>query len=213
VPGPAKTNSGPDQFNKEEGTVSNWVRKLSIAALLLIALLNGAHAIYAEANPLSFVDPAGLVSDHRQPRDMQLLEGGGGGPSLGGQIGGNGGGMGRSGGGLIQSPGAMGSARGGRLGSPSTPDHVDQVSCRLEERGWAITGSGGRRPEEYLPGPGGARKGSSYPDITAEKDGRTLRLNTIDTRADGVTPTSREAENAARIRRQTGDHLLLVPKP
>jgi hypothetical protein len=193
--------------------VSNWVRKLGIAALLLISLSNGVHAIYAEANPLSFVDPEGLVSDYRQPRDMQLLEGGGGGPSLGGQIGGIGSGVGRGSGGLIRSPGVVGPARGGRLGNPSTRDHVDQVSCRLEERGWAITGGGGRRPEEYLPGPGGARKGSSYPDIAAEKDGRILRLNTVDTRVDGVTPTSREAENASRIRRQTGEHLLLVPKP
>lgn len=75
------------------------------------------------------------------------------------------------------------------------------------------TGGGGRLPEEYLPGPGGARRGSSYPDITAEKNGRTLRVNTIDTRVDGVTPTTREANNAARIRQQTGEHLLLIPKP
>ncbi len=43
---------------------------------------------------------------------------------------------------------------------------------------------------------------------------RVLRVQTIDTLADGVTPTIREAENAARIRAAfPDDHLLLVPKP
>ncbi|QJE95267.1 RHS repeat-associated core domain-containing protein [Luteolibacter luteus] len=103
---------------------------------------------------------------------------------------------------------------GGRLGNPSTRAHIDDVATEMEKRGWEVTGGGGRLPEEYLPGPGGARNGSSFPDITATKDGRTLRVNTVDTRADGVTPTTREATNAARIRSQTpGDHLLLVPKP
>lgn len=84
----------------------------------------------------------------------------------------------------------------------------------MENRGFTITGGGNRLPEEYLPGPGGNRKGSSFPDITATKNGRTVRVNTVDTRANGVTPTTREATNAARIRSQTpGDHLLLVPKP
>jgi hypothetical protein len=102
----------------------------------------------------------------------------------------------------------------GRLGSPSTRAHIDGVATEMERRGWEITGGGGRLPEEYLPGPGGARKGSSFPDITAIKDGRTLRVNTIDTRVNGVMPTTREAANAARIRTQTpGDHLLLLPKP
>jgi hypothetical protein len=83
----------------------------------------------------------------------------------------------------------------------------------MEARGWEITHGGGRGPEEYLPGPGGARKGSSYPDITATKNGNTLRVNTVDTRADGVTMTTREATNAARIRAQTAEHLLTIPKP
>ncbi len=102
---------------------------------------------------------------------------------------------------------------GGRLGSQSTRQHVDEVATELENRGWRITHGGGRRPEEYLPGPGGGRKGSSYPDITATKNGKTLRVNTVDTYADGVKPTTREARNAARIRTQTGEHVLLIPKP
>jgi hypothetical protein len=83
----------------------------------------------------------------------------------------------------------------------------------LEQHGWPITGGGGTLPEEYIPGAGGGRKGASYPDITATKNGKTLRVNTIDTRADGVTPTSREADNMARIRAQRpNDTLIVVPK-
>ena len=102
---------------------------------------------------------------------------------------------------------------GGRLGTDLTRGHVAAVAAELESRGWTITGGGGKLPEEYLRGFNG-RQGSSYPDITATKNGRTLRLNTIDTYVDGITPTTREAVNAARIRSQTpNDHLLLVPKP
>ena len=108
---------------------------------------------------------------------------------------------------------AGGAGTGGRLGSDLTRGHVADVAAEMESRGWKITGGGGKLPEEYLRGPNG-RLGSSYPDITATKNSRTLRVNTADTYADGVTPTAREAANAARIRAQTpGDHLLLVPKP
>lgn len=102
---------------------------------------------------------------------------------------------------------------GGRLGNQATRQHVDQVATEMERRGWTVTRGGQRGPEEYLPGPEGARKGSSYPDITATKNGRTLRVNTIDTLVDNLTPTAREAVNVARIRAQTGGHLLVVPKP
>lgn len=103
---------------------------------------------------------------------------------------------------------------GGRLGKASTRTQIDDIATEMEKRGFEITGGGNRLPEEYLPGPGGGRKGSSFPDITATKNGRTVRVNTVDTRANGVTPTTRETNNAARIRSQTpGDHLLLVPKP
>ena len=103
---------------------------------------------------------------------------------------------------------------GGRLGKDSTRAHTKGVADEMERRGFEITGGGNKLPEEYLPGPGGGRKGSSFPDITATKNGRTVRVNTVDTRANGITPTTREARNAARIRQQTpGDHLILIPKP
>jgi RHS repeat-associated protein len=110
--------------------------------------------------------------------------------------------------------GAPSPNRGGRLGKPSTRKHVIEVADELENRGWKSEHGGGRGPEEYIPGPGGARKGSAYPDITATKGRHTLRVNTIDTLVDGITPDAREARNAAKIRAlRPGDHLLTIPKP
>jgi len=103
---------------------------------------------------------------------------------------------------------------GGRLGNESTRLHVADVAGELERRGFEITGGGGRFPEEYIPGFGGIRKGSAYPDITAIKNGRTIRINTVDTLVDGYTLSRREALNAARIRRlRPFDHLITIPKP
>lgn len=88
------------------------------------------------------------------------------------------------------------------------------MAVELESRGWRVTGGGGMFKEEYLRGAGGGRLGSNWVDITAVKDGRTLRINTIDTLADGISPTSREAAAAAAIRAKKPDeHLLLIPKP
>jgi hypothetical protein len=101
---------------------------------------------------------------------------------------------------------------GGRLGSPNTRAQVAEIQAELKARRWTVT-HGGTLGEEYIPGPGGARVGSAFPDITATKNGRTLRINTTDTLSDAVTPTAREATNAAKIRRlKPNEHLLLVPK-
>lgn len=103
--------------------------------------------------------------------------------------------------------------RGGRLGKQSTRDQVDEIATELEKRGYEITGGGNRLPEEYLaPLQKGSRKGSSYPDITATKNGKTIRINTVDTYKSGKA-TTRELDNAARIRKQRpNDHLILIPK-
>jgi hypothetical protein len=59
---------------------------------------------------------------------------------------------------------------------------------------------------------GEGRKGGSYPDITATKNGKTIRINTVDVRKSGKI-TSRELRNAKRIRAQKpNDHLILIPK-
>ena len=103
---------------------------------------------------------------------------------------------------------------GGRLGSVTTRAQNAAVADSLESRGFTVTGGGGRLPEEYLPGPGGGRRGSTFVDTTATRNGKTVRVQTVDTRADGVTPTTREANAAARIRAQQrpGDHTVLIPK-
>lgn len=105
-------------------------------------------------------------------------------------------------------------ATGGRLGSAATRAQNGAIADSLESRGFTIKGGGGRLPEEHLPGPGGGRQGGTFVDVTAARDGRTVRVQTIDTRADGITPTTREANAAARIRaqQQPRDHTVLIPK-
>ena len=106
------------------------------------------------------------------------------------------------------------SGRPGKLGSLEVREHISEIADKLKQHDWDITGGGGETREEYIRGAGGGRKGSAYPDITAQKNGQTLRVNTIDTRANGVTPTTREADNAARIRNlRPNDKLILIPKP
>ena len=103
---------------------------------------------------------------------------------------------------------------GGRLGSASTRAQIADLAQNLKGRGWTITGGGGEQPEEYLPPIGGGRAGGNYVDLTATKNGVTLRVNTIDTLSDGVTPTAGEAEAAALIRSKINpsDPFLLIPK-
>jgi RHS repeat-associated protein len=102
----------------------------------------------------------------------------------------------------------------GRRGKESTRNQIEEIADNLEYRGWTVTNGARGFPEEYLSGPGGARRGSSYPDITATKNDRTLRINTVDTLKDGLRPDARERRNALRIRAQRpGDHLILIPKP
>ena len=101
-------------------------------------------------------------------------------------------------------------ATGGRLGSAATRAQNSAIADSLESRGFKITGGGGRLPEEHLAGPGGGTRGGTFVDVTAVRNGRTVRVQTTDTRADGVTPTSREAAAAARIRAQQNprDHIV-----
>ncbi|HZE85251.1 MAG TPA: RHS repeat-associated core domain-containing protein, partial [Puia sp.] len=107
----------------------------------------------------------------------------------------------------------------GRLGKAATRKQIVEIADELESRGYKITGGGGRvgadgtkLAEEYLKPIGGGRKGGSYLDITATKNGKTIRINTVDTYKSGKI-TSRELKNAARIRAQTpGKHLILIKK-
>ena len=103
---------------------------------------------------------------------------------------------------------------GGRLGNATTRGQIAEIAQDLKSRGWTITGGGGEAPEEYLPGANGGRAGSNYVDITATRNGVTLRINTVDTLSDGITPTRREAAAAALIRSKisSSDPFILIPK-
>jgi RHS repeat-associated protein len=106
--------------------------------------------------------------------------------------------------------------RGRRLGSPRTYLQLRRIAKRLKDNGWEITNGGSilpHRKEEYFKGPGGGVTGSAFADLTATKNGRTLRINTVDTYKNGQ-PTARQLRAAAWIRANQGprDHLLLIPK-
>ncbi|KIP17142.1 hypothetical protein KY49_6859 [Burkholderia sp. MSHR3999] len=108
------------------------------------------------------------------------------------------------------------SESGGRWGTSSTRQLNYDVGQSLKTNDYRITGGGGVRSEEYISGPGPGSKGSTYVDITAEPIsgvGPKVRVQTISTQSDGITPTPSEAAAAARIRATfPDDKLILIPK-
>lgn len=103
---------------------------------------------------------------------------------------------------------------GGRLGGPPVRALNAYLSQKYGDQGWRLVAGGAELAEEYIPPAGGGRTGGTYVDITMRhSDGRTLRIQTVDTLADGVTLTSREADAARRIREAfPADDLLIVTK-
>jgi hypothetical protein len=103
---------------------------------------------------------------------------------------------------------------GGRWGSAATRQQNHDLASALESSGYTIRGGAGRASEEWFAGAGGGTRGGTFVDITATKAGEpTLRIQTISTLRDGVTPTAAEAAAAARIQaRFPNDTLLLIPK-
>ena len=105
-------------------------------------------------------------------------------------------------------------SHGGRLGSPATRAQNAEIAADLKKKGFIITGGGGGMAEEYIRGAGPGTLGGTYVDITAvnEETGATIRVQTIDTLANG-SPTPRETAAAERIRRAfPNDTLVLIPK-
>jgi RHS repeat-associated protein len=100
---------------------------------------------------------------------------------------------------------------GGRLGSINTRTFNYNIGTQIEREGGIILGGGGRLPEEYLKPLGGGRRGGSFIDITASNKGELIRINTVDTYKSGRI-TSRELKNAARIEKQIGKPIKLIPK-
>lgn len=107
---------------------------------------------------------------------------------------------------------SKGNQRAGRLGNESTRTQNSEIADYLESQGYTIIGGGGKGPEEYLPGPNGGTKGGNYIDITAQKGDKIIRINTVDTLADGKTPTPREQSAADSINSKTGEIIILIPK-
>ena len=108
---------------------------------------------------------------------------------------------------MARSPAAV----GGRLGGSAHRAKVRQVAGELERRGWTIVhgGGGGTRKEEFLEVAGGTR--SRFPDITARKGGRILRIQ-VGRRTKGGLPVSRERRALRDIRgvQDAGDHTIFI---
>ncbi|MGH2645780.1 MAG: RHS repeat-associated core domain-containing protein, partial [Chitinophagaceae bacterium] len=99
----------------------------------------------------------------------------------------------------------------GRLGGEEHQALVGSEADRLEKEGYTITGGGGKAKEEYLPSLNGSRKGSNYVDITATKDGETVRVQVGKQNKNG-TPVSRERKNLEMIRqKKPNDELWFLP--
>jgi hypothetical protein len=106
---------------------------------------------------------------------------------------------------------ALAKKEGGRLGSAETRALDAKVAEDLEAEGMTVTHGGGK-PQEYIPGPEGGRRGSSYPDVTATDGKKTVRVNTVDTNKNGSL-TSREQRQAQKVQTaRPDDEFRTVPK-
>lgn len=103
---------------------------------------------------------------------------------------------------------------GGRWGGTATRAQNVDLRAAYEGLGFTPVSGAGYASEEYIPTVNGGR----YADITMEytqPDAKPIRLRiqTVSTYPDGVTPTSREDAAAAAIREaRPKDILILVPK-
>jgi filamentous hemagglutinin len=108
------------------------------------------------------------------------------------------------------------SGAGGRWGSSDTRLLNYDVGQTLKTSGYNVTEGGGVASEEYIAGGGPGSKGGTYVDITAEPAngvGPTVRVQTVTTLRDGVTPTPSEAAAADRIQAAyPNDKVILIPK-
>ncbi|VVD67547.1 tRNA nuclease CdiA-2 [Pandoraea iniqua] len=103
---------------------------------------------------------------------------------------------------------------GGRWGNTNTRQLNYVVGQTLAKDGYQVTAGGGIASEEYIPGSGPGSSGGSYVDITAKSpNGSTVRVQTVTTKSDGVTPTTSEQAAAGRIQAAyPNDTLILIPK-
>lgn len=96
----------------------------------------------------------------------------------------------------------------GRLGGKAHRETVEKVANQLKDEGHKITGGGGKMKEEYLPGTTkGSTKGGNYLDVTATKDGKTVRVQ-VGKKTKSGQPVSRERKNIERIKKKKPDDEL-----
>lgn len=100
---------------------------------------------------------------------------------------------------------------GGRLGNSATRAQNVEIAQYLRSKGYTITNGAGFAKEEYLPGVNGGTSGSNYVDITATRNGQTIRINTADIDSNGNF-TQRELNAANSINQKTGGDIILIPK-
>lgn len=92
--------------------------------------------------------------------------------------------------------------RGGRY-SANDPEVLDPSTK---------TKAGDERKEFHVPGHFGSLKGGHFTDLTFKlPDGRIFHVQTVDVDRNGK-PSQRELDTAERIRRATGESVLLIPK-
>lgn len=107
------------------------------------------------------------------------------------------------------------SVSGGRLGSTTTRQQLYEIAQKYAQSGKYVRLQGdGQAAEEFIRGAGPGTNGGTYVDFTATSaDGTKIRVQTIDTLSDGVSPTRAEVAAASRIRAAfPNDQLILIPK-
>lgn len=94
---------------------------------------------------------------------------------------------------------------------------ISETKSKIIHAGGATDSDGNETKEMYLPNTDTGRPaGGNYIDISFlhEDTERKLLIQTIDTKADGLTPSTRERANNVRVIRnmKNGDILVLIPK-
>lgn len=113
----------------------------------------------------------------------------------------------------VRSPNGVGmSGAGGRLGTPKVRAQNAALAKIMRHRLIDIESGGDLGFERLIKDPLTGARGGAYADIVGIRNGRRFYVQTVDTLADGITPTADELAAAANIRRLTGGHVILVPK-
>lgn len=110
-----------------------------------------------------------------------------------------------------------------RRGNETTRKELERIRNHFLAKGWAheaggrVKGTKRELPEYWIPSPakdfdGDGRRGGNFSDLTfIMPNGRRVHIQSVDVDKNGK-PTRRELDNAERIRKRTGESVILVPK-